>query len=131
MVRTEDYACIVWFRDAAFAGGNPTIYQNIVTEANLAASRQTSPAWAQEDPSKILAQPYSNHPGGFNAVFADGNVRFLREDIQYKVYALLMTPQGKNAREPGNVDQQTNLTRNFNSPNNIWVADIVNEADLE
>ena len=46
------------------------------------------------------ARPSSNHPGGVNVVFCDSHTQFLREDIDYDVYARLMTPDGKNAKVP-------------------------------
>jgi prepilin-type processing-associated H-X9-DG protein len=48
------------------------------------------------------ARPSSNHPGGFNLTFCDGHVQFISQDIQYQVYAVLMTPWGANCRTPGN-----------------------------
>lgn len=47
--------------------------------------------------SNYAARPASGHPGGVNVVFADGHTRFLRDDIDYPVYCLLMTPNGANA----------------------------------
>ncbi len=43
------------------------------------------------------ARPSSNHPGGVNVVFADGHLHYLSEDIDYKVYTQLMTPNGSEA----------------------------------
>jgi len=43
------------------------------------------------------ARPSSNHPGGVNAFFCDNHYRFISEDIDYKVYTQLMTPNGKDA----------------------------------
>jgi prepilin-type N-terminal cleavage/methylation domain-containing protein/prepilin-type processing-associated H-X9-DG protein len=37
---------------------------------------------------------YSFHPGGANAVFADGSVRFLRESVDIRVFAALVTRAG-------------------------------------
>ncbi len=37
------------------------------------------------------ARPSSNHPGGVNAMFVGGNVRFIAEDIPYHTYTQLMT----------------------------------------
>lgn len=42
-----------------------------------------------------LARPSSEHNGGVNAAFADGHVVFLKDDIDYQVYARLMSPDGK------------------------------------
>ncbi len=40
------------------------------------------------------ARPSSHHPGGVNAMFCGGNARFLADDIDYRVYTQLMTPNG-------------------------------------
>jgi prepilin-type processing-associated H-X9-DG protein len=37
---------------------------------------------------------YSFHPGGTNAVFADGSVHFLRADMSIRVLARLVTRAG-------------------------------------
>ncbi len=47
--------------------------------------------------NNYAARPASNHPGGVIVVFAGGNTKFLREDIDYPVYCLLMTPNGANS----------------------------------
>ncbi len=45
-------------------------------------------------------RPSSGHPGGVVVSFADGHGQFLNEEIDYLVYALLMTPDGARARMP-------------------------------
>lgn len=45
-------------------------------------------------------RPSSGHPGGVVASFADGRAQFISEDIDYLVYALIMTPDGARARMP-------------------------------
>ncbi len=52
------------------------------------------------DPSKLtqptglaFSRPSSAHPGGVNAVFCDGHLQFVHEEIGYHVYSQLMTPQ--------------------------------------
>jgi prepilin-type N-terminal cleavage/methylation domain-containing protein len=52
---------------------------------------------SKTDPGNYAARPSSNHPGGVIVVFAGGNTKFLREDIDYPVYCLLMTPNGANS----------------------------------
>ena len=52
-------------------------------------------------PNSDYARPSSKHPGGFVTTFCGGNVRFLSEDIEYRVYALLMTSNGSGAKVPG------------------------------
>jgi prepilin-type N-terminal cleavage/methylation domain-containing protein/prepilin-type processing-associated H-X9-DG protein len=45
-------------------------------------------------------RPSSFHSGGVVAMFADGHGQFLSENLDYLVYALLMTPDGSKARMP-------------------------------
>jgi prepilin-type processing-associated H-X9-DG protein len=41
------------------------------------------------------ARPSSEHKGGVNTAFADGHVVFLKDSIDYTVYARLMSSDGK------------------------------------
>jgi prepilin-type processing-associated H-X9-DG protein len=43
------------------------------------------------------SRPSSYHPGGVNAAFCGGEILFLREDLDYKVYKQLMTSDSKYA----------------------------------
>ena len=52
----------------------------------------TSPPSAN---SNFAARPSSAHPGGVIVVFAGVNTRFVKEDIDYRVYCLLMTTNGE------------------------------------
>jgi len=45
-------------------------------------------------------RPSSNHSGGVNATMADGSNKFLSDEMDYLVYILIMTPNGKNAADP-------------------------------
>ncbi|MGE0761444.1 MAG: DUF1559 domain-containing protein [Pirellulaceae bacterium] len=47
-------------------------------------------------------RPSSNHPGGVNMSFADGNTRFVSENIAYHVYQSLLTPQNSKSDMPNN-----------------------------
>jgi prepilin-type processing-associated H-X9-DG protein len=49
---------------------------------------------SDDDADLSTARPSSNHPGGVMVTFCDGRTIFLREDIDYKVYQQLMTPDG-------------------------------------
>jgi hypothetical protein len=44
-----------------------------------------------------FARPASNHPDIFNVAFCEGNVREVRDIIDYAVYQQLMTPDGRKA----------------------------------
>jgi hypothetical protein len=47
------------------------------------------------------ARPSSNHPGVVVAVFCDGHSRTLRSEIDYGVYCLLMSPNGRQVAPAG------------------------------
>ncbi len=47
-----------------------------------------------------FARPASPHSGGMNVAFCDGHGEFLRDDIDYKVYQQLMTPNGRKCVDP-------------------------------
>ena len=51
--------------------------------------------WGLSD--KRFSRPSSNHGNGVNVAFCDGHSRFLRDDIEYRVYVQLMTPNGRKA----------------------------------
>ncbi len=50
------------------------------------------------------ARPSSRHPGVVVATFCDGHTQVLRDNIDYKVYQHLMTPDGKKAGLTGVLD---------------------------
>ena len=52
-----------------------------------------------------LGRPMSNHSGGFNAAFCNSSVRFLSEDIAYRVYCLLMSPNSQGSFFPSTATQ--------------------------
>lgn len=49
----------------------------------------------------FFLRPTSAHPGGVNAAFCDGHVRFLSQELDYFVFCLLMTPNGSQCNTPG------------------------------
>ena len=53
-----------------------------------------------ETPALHTARPSSNHSGGAMFAFCDGHVRFISEEIDYKVYMQLMTPHGTESDMP-------------------------------
>jgi len=54
------------------------------------------------------ARPASAHSGGVNVAFADGHGDFLRDDIDYKVYQQLMTPNGRKCVDPADHKKDIN-----------------------
>jgi hypothetical protein len=47
-----------------------------------------------------FARPSSGHPGGFQAAFAGGNVRYISETIDYRIYAQLLSSRGAQTIDP-------------------------------
>ena len=89
-------------------------------------------------PSDVVAahmRPSSNHSSGVNIAFAGENVRFVSDQIEYRVYALLMTPHGKNAKEPGTSPGTPPILTRGAYPGvdeyGGWVSSPLNEADIQ
>jgi hypothetical protein len=62
-------------------------------------------------------RPASEHPEIVIAVFAGGNTRPISEQIEYRVYQQLMTPNGRNATYPGLDDTGlATMRESFNIP---------------
>ena len=57
----------------------------------------------------LIAKPSSNHPGGFLMTMCDGHTVFISEDIEYRVYALVMAPDSGNAKMPGTTNWPYNM----------------------
>jgi len=53
----------------------------------------------------VAGNPSSNHPGGMIVTFCDGHTYFLRDDIDFNVYAHLMTPDSHKAGVEGTLDE--------------------------
>ena len=60
----------------------------------------------------LHARPSSDHPGGAMFAFADRNMRFIREDVDYHVYRQLMTPRGTES----DTIENTRLGHNISTP---------------
>jgi prepilin-type N-terminal cleavage/methylation domain-containing protein/prepilin-type processing-associated H-X9-DG protein len=57
------------------------------------------------------ARPSGYHRGGVVVAFADGRVQFLREDVDYLTYCLLMSPNGSQSQYAANFLQVPELFR--------------------
>lgn len=53
------------------------------------------------DGSVQFARPSSRHEKGVNVAYADGHTSFLASEIDYRIYAAHMSPDGQNAKWPG------------------------------
>jgi prepilin-type N-terminal cleavage/methylation domain-containing protein len=112
----------VWWRGTGFnsvaSGSNPTDGRRIngLMPGDLRKfPTATPPSYVdQSDPNGLkkysYQRPSSYHTGGVNVAMCGGEVFFMREDIDYKVYEQLMTSDGKHSDMPGSAsDPTTNL----------------------
>jgi prepilin-type N-terminal cleavage/methylation domain-containing protein len=81
------------------------VWHNLPTDSDRQSVPQikiNSQFETPEDAADITyARPSSYHPQVVVVSFCDGRTQTLSEDIDYVVYSLLMTPQGKKATIPG------------------------------
>lgn len=68
-----------------------------------------------------LARPSSNHPDMVHVAYCDGHVASMNDAIDYVVYGLLMTPDGKNAK----------VANENISAGPPWTTTKISEADLK
>ena len=52
-------------------------------------------------PLSLRSTPSSKHSGGFIATFCDGHTQYINNQIEYNVFARLMSSNGRLARAPG------------------------------
>jgi prepilin-type N-terminal cleavage/methylation domain-containing protein/prepilin-type processing-associated H-X9-DG protein len=81
----EQQSAVLWFPNGPDGHGINELFQ--ATATDLTANVR-------------LARPASYHPGGVMVAMADGAVRFLSQDIEYRVFAVLMTSRGERANDP-------------------------------
>lgn len=97
-------AGFVWFLTGALDNGTPPTVSGLEVNAmgvNDLSKSITGFANGKYDSTKsaqgvatgiAFARPSASHPGGVNAAFCDGHMRFLNDEIAYSVYTQLMTP---------------------------------------
>ena len=70
---------------------------DILGQLRMTYADPTNPQIADAEPGP--GNPSSRHGGGVVVAFCGGNVRFLNDDIPYRVYQHLMTPDSKEANQ--------------------------------
>lgn len=93
----ERYGGMIWM---VWRSGGPPVW---AINQNKNGSTRAS--------DRMYARPSSNHAGGVIGTFCDGHVMFIRDSIDtrrpirrptdYPVYALLLSPDNRNAKDPG------------------------------
>lgn len=80
---TEYYSGVIW---------DPTFNSFAQVDDAIDVSTSGSP--------EIQARPSSRHSGVFNVSMADGSTRSIRNDVNYDVYARLMSSSGRRTQDP-------------------------------
>ena len=105
---TEQESQVLWFPEDPNTAGFVGLNENVrVSRSDFI------------DPAGRYGRPASWHPGGFNVAYCDGSIRFTAEEIDYRLYARLMTSNGKRAQDPD--------PANPGYPNPVWQQDPVTE----
>jgi prepilin-type N-terminal cleavage/methylation domain-containing protein/prepilin-type processing-associated H-X9-DG protein len=105
---TEQESQVLWFPEDPNTAGFVGLNENVrVIRSDFI------------DPAGRYGRPASWHPGGFNVAYCDGSIRFTAEEIDYQLYARLMTSNGKRAQDPD--------PANPGYPNPVWQQDPVTE----
>ncbi len=86
---TEQESQVLWFPEDPNTSGFVELNENVRVTRNDFI-----------DPAGRYGRPSSWHSGGFNVAYCDGSVRFTAEEIEYRLYARLMTSNGKRAQDP-------------------------------
>jgi prepilin-type N-terminal cleavage/methylation domain-containing protein len=88
---TESQVGVVWlnWNDPSFSSF-PGLNQDAGDDASYPAG-----------PDIMHARPSSGHPGGFMFCMMDGSTKFVADNIDYTIYARLMTSNGAKYYEPG------------------------------
>jgi prepilin-type processing-associated H-X9-DG protein len=87
-------------RIADIATGDGTDKTLLVVECHEALINWLEP----RDLDAATTGPTSHHPKGVNVSFADGHVRFLKNDISPEVFGALITPRGGEAIDENQLD---------------------------
>lgn len=106
---TENLDATVWQTNATTAPSDE--YQSIVwldTTNPTVGLNQQAGVYLATDSAGNIARPSSSHPSGFHVVYTDGHTQYMSQDIQYSLYAALMTPFGIKSRNPSSGSAITN-----------------------
>jgi prepilin-type N-terminal cleavage/methylation domain-containing protein len=111
---SEFHACILW-QDPASATVTPTVGLVNGTRPGEFSVSNVNAVTGTLNPIDV-AIPSSLHPGGFSIVMCDGRTDFISESIDYQVYCLLMSSNGKKTKTPG---------ANSTSPMPAWQSSLL------
>ena len=114
----EDRQCTIWW--PIELGSQPRIG---LSEATRDVEKKKKGSLGIDDID--YARPSSMHRSGFNVSFCGGNSRFISDEIDYIVYAKLMTPHGAQCKKPA--DGTLLVTA---MPGTPWQAEPVSDTQI-
>jgi prepilin-type processing-associated H-X9-DG protein len=91
----------VWWGDVDGAGNTTPPYATSGPQYGKINSPSDNAANNNPNFPYTNARPSSQHPTGVNMLFCDAHTRFLSQDIDYRVYCLLMSSYGQQVMPPG------------------------------
>ena len=91
----------VWWGDVDGAGNTTPPYATSGPQYGKINSPSDSAGNNNPNFPYTNARPSSQHPTGVNMLFCDSHTRFVSQDIDYRVYCLLMSSYGQQVMPPG------------------------------
>jgi prepilin-type N-terminal cleavage/methylation domain-containing protein/prepilin-type processing-associated H-X9-DG protein len=89
---------ITWWQPTPADLANASWGMEGVTPTREILNVPAPPALPMNRADRTSGRPASNHSGGFHVSYCDGHTQFMSEDIEYRVYCLLMSPDSQNAK---------------------------------
>jgi hypothetical protein len=103
-IKVEQIYGMVW----DINGGDPN--PDNASQARFNRDPRSPSSYADQE--RFYARPASNHPEVFNVTFAGGSAKAISENIEYRVYQQLMTPNGAKAVALNDLDFDTRVFMN-------------------
>ena len=102
----------VWWGDVDGGGNTTPPYAGGVTYGKINSPSDTM---SNNNPNYPYtnARPSSQHPGGVNVLFCDAHGRYIAQDIDYRVFCLLMSSWGQQVMPPGQMSAPNTTVWNY------------------
>jgi hypothetical protein len=106
----QQHSQVLWFPDDPQSGAFIGLNQD-----RKASPNQVDDPLNDNSYEPFYARPSSDHPNGFNILMADNSVHFMQDTVDYRIYAVLLTSNGRKAADPAlDIPGQPTM------PNPLW-----------
>ena len=117
---TEQELGCIWTSGQVDTSNTPPTADPTKDEMRINRGHDTGQAKLSNFQSYDYVRPSSFHPGGVNVVYCDTHLQFISQDVNYYVYCLLMSSNGRQVTQPG----QTQILPNYSIPLDMsWVPE--------